>query len=103
MGIKEQIAAGDLENLTFQGDVTDGHLVPGGLLGDQAAIDDIEVGIYVLEKDGTLISCNKTAIAAWGRTPELGTSEKYCGAFRLRYPSGDVMQVPGLLAAAGTN
>ncbi|GAA1702290.1 hypothetical protein GCM10009765_59690 [Fodinicola feengrottensis] len=65
--------------------------MPGGLLSDQAAMDGIEVGMYVLEKDGTLIACNKTAIAAWGRSPELGTSEKYCGAFRLRYPSGEVM------------
>jgi PAS domain-containing protein len=91
MTINEKIATGELDKLTFQGEVVDGHLVPGGLLGDQAALDDIEVGMYVLEKDGTLITCNKTAIAAWGRTPEFGTSEKYCGAFRLRYPSGDVM------------
>ncbi|MFE9577460.1 histidine kinase [Nocardia sp. NPDC006044] len=91
MSISEQISAGELDNLTFHGKLEDGHLVPGGLLGDQAAIDDIEVGIYVLEKDGTLIACNKTAIGAWGRTPELGASEKYCGAYRLRYPSGEVM------------
>ncbi|RJQ75657.1 histidine kinase [Pseudonocardiaceae bacterium YIM PH 21723] len=91
MSISEKITAGDLDELAFRGKVENGHLVPGGLLGDQAAMDDIEVGIYVLEKDGTLIACNKTAISAWGRSPELGTSEKYCGAFRLRYPSGDVM------------
>ncbi|MEU7146033.1 PAS domain-containing protein [Nocardia sp. NPDC046473] len=91
MSISKQITAGELDDLTFHGKLEDGHLVPGGLLGDQAAMDDIEVGIYVLEKDGTLIACNKTAIGAWGRTPELGTSEKYCGAFRLRYPSGEVM------------
>jgi sensor histidine kinase regulating citrate/malate metabolism len=91
MGISEKIAAGELDGLSFQGEVADGHLQPGGLLADQAAMDGIEVGMYILEKDGTLVACNKTAIAAWGRSPELGTSEKYCGAFRLRYPSGDVM------------
>jgi hypothetical protein len=37
------------------------------------------------------VKCNKTAIAAWGRMPSLGTSEKYCGAHILRYPSGEVM------------
>jgi hypothetical protein len=37
------------------------------------------------------VKCNQTAIAAWGRTPSLGTSEKYCGAHLLRYPSGEVM------------
>ena len=54
-------------------------------------MDDIPVGIYVIEKDGLFINCNKAAIAAWGRTPSLKTSEKYCGAHILRYPSGVVM------------
>ena len=46
-----------------------GKLVAEGILADQDALDDIPVGIYVIEKDGTLITCNKTAIGAWGRTP----------------------------------
>ncbi len=91
MQIGEQIANGDLENLTFHGDVDRGHLMLDGLLADQEAIDNIPVGIYVMEKDGTLVKCNRAAVEAWGRTPELGSSEKYCGAYRLRYPSGDVM------------
>ncbi|MCK2243499.1 MULTISPECIES: PAS domain-containing protein [unclassified Crossiella] len=91
MDLIDKITRGELDGLKFQGALESGKLAPEGLLADQKAIDDIPVGIYVLETDGTLITCNQAAIAAWGRTPELGTSEKYCGAFRLRYPSGEVM------------
>jgi hypothetical protein len=35
-----------------------------GVLADQDTLDDIPVGIYVIEKDGTLIACNRTAIGA---------------------------------------
>jgi PAS domain-containing protein len=89
--LKELIVANELDGMTFRGSVVDGHLVPEGILADQDAMDDVPVGMYVLEIDGTLVKCNSTAIAAWGRTPELGTTEKYCGAHVLRYPSGDVM------------
>ncbi|CAF1194750.1 unnamed protein product [Rotaria sordida] len=89
--LKSDIVSGSLDNLEFWGEIKDGHLVPHGLLADQNAMDDIPVGIYVLEKDGLLISCNKAAIDAWGRTPSLKTSEKYCGAHILRYPSGEIM------------
>jgi PAS domain-containing protein len=91
MDTSTMIEAGTLDSLEFRGKLDDEHLVPDGLLADQEAMDAINVGIYVMEKDGTLIACNRAAISAWGRTPELGSSEKYCGAFRLRYPNGDVM------------
>ncbi|TDD58597.1 PAS domain-containing protein [Kribbella antibiotica] len=86
-----RIVANDLDSLTFRGEIVDGHLVPEGLLGDQAAMDAVPVGIYVLETDGLLTACNQTAIDAWGRKPALGASERYCGAHQLRYPSGEVM------------
>jgi len=89
--VKARIVADQLDALEFHGELIDGHLVAGGLLGDQAEMDDVAVGIYVMEFDGTLVSCNAMAIAAWGRTPALGSSEKFCGAHVLRYPSGDVM------------
>lgn len=89
--IKQAIVDNRLDDLTFTGELVGGRLVPGGILADQDAIDDIPVGIYVIENDGLLIRCNATAIGAWGRTPELGTSERYCGAHILRYPSGEVM------------
>jgi PAS domain-containing protein len=85
------ILDGDFDKIDFRGELVDGHLVAKGILADQAAIDSIPVGIYVLEKDATVVKCNKAAIAGWGRTPSLGTSEKYCGSHLLRYPSGEVM------------
>jgi PAS domain-containing protein len=85
------ILDGDFDKIDFRGEVVDGHLVAKGILADQGAMDSIPVGIYVVEKDATVVKCNKTAIASWGRTPSLGTSEKYCGSHLLRYPSGDLM------------
>jgi PAS domain-containing protein len=85
------ILDGDFDEIDFRGELVDGHLVAKGLLADQAAMDSIPVGIYVLEKDATVVKCNKAAIAGWGRTPSLGTSEKFCGSHLLRYPSGEVM------------
>lgn len=81
----------DFENINFRGRLENGKLVAEGIIADQVAIDDIPVGIYVIENDGTLVACNQTAIGAWGRTPALGGSEKYCGAHILRYPNGEVM------------
>lgn len=89
--VAAQIAEGDVDGLSFTGRLENGRLQVDGILADQEAIDAIPVGIYLLEVDGTVIACNATAIAAWGRTPELGTTEKYCGAHVLRYPSGEVM------------
>ena len=91
METTEKIRTGALEDLDFRAELEGDRLALSGLLADQPAIDAIPVGIYVMEKDGTLVACNDTAVAAWGRRPTLNASEKYCGAFRLRYPSGDVM------------
>jgi PAS domain-containing protein len=92
MGTREMILDEAFEGIEFRGQLQDdGELVLEGLLADQEALDEIPVGIYVMEKDGTVVKCNQGAIAAWGRTPELGSTEKYCGAHRLRYPSGEVM------------
>jgi PAS domain-containing protein len=85
------ILDGDFDTIDFRGELVDGQLVAKGILADQAAMDSLPVGIYVLEKDATVIKCNKAAIASWGRTPSLGASEKYCGSHLLRYPSGEVM------------
>ena len=66
------ILAADFEKIDFRAELKAGHLALEGILADQSKIDNIPVGIYVLEKDGTLVRCNKTAIAAWGRTPPWG-------------------------------
>lgn len=88
---REMILVADFDEIDFRAELNDGRLALEGILADQAQLDSIPVGIYVMEKDGTVVRCNATAIAAWGRTPSLGTTEKYCGAHRLRYPSGEVM------------
>jgi PAS domain-containing protein len=85
------ILNGEFDKIDFRGEIVDGHLVAKGILADQAAMDAIPVGIYVIEKDATVVKCNKAAIAGWGRTPSLGTSERFCGSHLLRYPSGEVM------------
>jgi len=87
----KMILDGDFDKIDFRGELLDGHLVTKEILADQETIDSLPVGIYVLEKDGTVVKCNKTAIAAWGRTPSLGAAEKYCGSHLLRYPSGELM------------
>jgi PAS domain-containing protein len=91
MATSTMILDGDFDKIDFRGELVDGHLVAKGILADQAAMDSIPIGIYVLEKDATVVKCNKAAIAGWGRTPSLGTTEKYCGSHLLRYPSGEVM------------
>jgi hypothetical protein len=57
------ILDGDFDKIDFRGELVDGHLVAQGILADQAAMDSIPVGIYVLEKDATVVKCNKAAIA----------------------------------------
>ena len=91
LATRTMILNGDFDEIDFRGEIVDGHLVAKGILADQAAMDALPVGIYVLEKDATVVRCNKAAIAGWGRTPSLGTTEKYCGSHLLRYPSGEVM------------
>jgi PAS domain-containing protein len=81
----------EFDQIRFEARLEDDHLVLEGVLADQEQLDAIPVGIYVMERDGTVVACNTTAVAAWGRAPELNADEKFCGAFRLRYPSGDVM------------
>ena len=74
-GTREMILDGAFDAIEFRGELDDdGELVLEGLLADQEAIDEIPVGIYVMETDGTVVRCNQAAIQAWGRTPELGTT-----------------------------
>src|SRR5262245_49096197 len=91
LATREMVVEADFDSIEFEGRIEDGHLVPSGLLGDQEQLDALPVGIYVMERDGTVIVCNAAAVAAWGRMPELAADERFCGAFRLRYPSGEVM------------
>jgi PAS domain-containing protein len=91
LATRELILDAEFDRIRFEGRLEDGHLVLEGVLADQDRLDAMPVGIYVMARDGTVVACNAAAIAAWGRTPELGADERFCGAFRLRYPSGEVM------------
>ena len=86
------ILDGGLREIDFRGELVDGHLARKRDLRTkrQWNASDPE-GCTFFEKDATVVKCNKAAIAGWGRTPSLGTSEKYCGSHLLRYPSGEVM------------
>jgi len=81
----------DFDGMEFFGEIEGGTLRPEGFLGKQEIIDEIPIGIYLMNKDGTLHSFNKMAEKAWGRTPNLHNKEKYCGSYRLFYPHGEVM------------
>lgn len=87
----QNINANQLDNLKFTGTVVDGELKVNGLLNSQELLDSIQVAIYAIDINGTLILYNKTAVVAWGRTPLLNGTEKYCGAHILRYPDGEIM------------
>lgn len=44
--------------------------------------ENLPIGVYTCDEDGFLPSCNESAIAIWGRRPELGT-EKWSGACKI--------------------
>lgn len=44
--------------------------------------DNLPIGVYTCDEEGYLLSCNESAIAIWGRRPELGT-EKWSGAWKI--------------------
>src|ERR1700674_2877277 len=41
-------------------------------------LDMLPIGVYVCDRDGTLIQFNRRAAELWGRTPKVG-SERFCG------------------------
>jgi hypothetical protein len=58
-GTREMILDGAFDSIEFRGELSDGgELALQGLLADQDAIDEIPVGIYVMETDGTVVKCN---------------------------------------------
>lgn len=87
--VMQKVRNENFDGLEFFGEMKNGQLQPEGFLGQQALIDEVPLGIYLMNKDGTLHSFNKMAEKAWGRTPNL--QEKYCGSYKLFYPHGEVM------------
>jgi len=50
-------------------------------------IHNLEVPLYITDKDGTITLCNQAAEDLWGRRPEIGV-EKWSGAFKMFYIDG---------------
>ncbi|MBS1527298.1 MAG: PAS domain S-box protein [Bacteroidetes bacterium] len=44
--------------------------------------DHLPIGVYTCDENGFLTSCNGSAIALWGRSPDLGT-EQWSGAWKI--------------------
>ena len=89
--VMQKIRKEDFDGLEFSGSIENGRLKPEGFLSQQGVIDEMPIGIYLMNKDGTLHSFNKMAEKAWGRTPKIHDNEKYCGSYKLLYPHGEVM------------
>lgn len=60
-------------------------LLDENVLGLPAALLDLlPIGVYVCDRDGTIVRFNRCAAELWGRSPELGDLvDRFCGAYRL--------------------
>lgn len=54
--------------------------------------EDLPIGVYTCDGEGYLTSCNESAIALWGRRPELGT-ERWSGAWKIFSENNDLLSV----------
>ncbi|MCA1537809.1 PAS domain S-box protein [Bradyrhizobium sp. NBAIM03] len=55
------------------------------------ALEAIPGAVYVCDSEGGLVTYNREAAELWGRTPELGSVEKFCGSHRLYRMDGTVL------------
>lgn len=44
--------------------------------------ENLPIGVYTCDEEGYLTSCNESAVALWGRRPELG-AERWTGAWKI--------------------
>lgn len=77
--------------MSFTGEIVNGALKPDGILASTNEMDEIPVGACVLNANGTLHSYNRLAAIAWGRSPQSGDGDRYCGSYRLYYPDGEAL------------
>lgn len=54
-----------------------------------ALLETLPVGVYVCDREGRVTHHNRRASELWGRTP--GPEELFCGSYRLRRRSGEVL------------
>jgi hypothetical protein len=57
LATRELILDAEFDRIRFEGRIEDGHLVLDGVLADQERLDAMPVGIYVMERDGTVVAC----------------------------------------------
>jgi PAS domain S-box-containing protein len=56
---------------------------------DDVILDLLPVAVYVCNRDGVIVRYNRSAASLWGREPVRGhQNERFCGAWRLRWPDG---------------
>jgi PAS domain S-box-containing protein len=51
----------------------------------------VPVALYFCDAGGIIQEFNQRAVELWGREPERGESERFCGSFRIYYPDGRPM------------
>ncbi|MEY9755588.1 PAS domain-containing sensor histidine kinase [Bradyrhizobium yuanmingense] len=56
-----------------------------------AALEAIPGAVYVCDSEGWIVTYNGEAAELWGRTPELGSVEKFCGSHRLYRMDGTLL------------
>ena len=57
---------------------------------DEQLLDALPIGVYICDRDGTLIRYNEKAAEIWGWSPAIGDGrQRYCGSFRILQPSGE--------------
>ena len=71
----------------------------------QELLAALPVAAYATDADGKITAFNRRAVDLWGVEPELGQA-RWCGAWRLRWPGGQIVspsESPLALALAGAS
>src|SRR5687768_10193599 len=62
------------------------------LLGSEAFLESLPIGIYCCNRDGVITHFNRRAAELWGRSPRIGdTDQRFCGAHKLFLPDNRVL------------
>ena len=59
----------------------------GNQMGVQDVLEALPEAVYTTDANGRITFYNKAAVAMWGVSPEIGTSE-FCGSWKLYWPDG---------------
>jgi PAS domain S-box-containing protein len=68
---------------------------------EQTILEAMPAAVCVCASDGRIVRFNQRAVGLWGRTPQPGDQERFCGSFRLYRSDGSLVhQTDGPMAAA---